>query len=81
MVAENPAWGAPRISGELRMLGFDVSQRTVARSPLVQHLSDLLPVPLSNPDTHTMIGGLHVHTVRPTLSFREYLDRYIFIRS
>lgn len=49
--------------------------------PLVQHLSDLLPVPLPKLNTHTMIGGLHVHTVRPTLSFREYLDRYIFMRS
>jgi len=25
------AWGAPRIHGELRMLGFDVSERTVSR--------------------------------------------------
>jgi putative transposase len=24
MVAENPTWGAPRIHGELRMLGFDL---------------------------------------------------------
>ena len=24
-------WGAPRIHGELRMLGFDVSERTVSR--------------------------------------------------
>jgi hypothetical protein len=31
MVAENPTWGAPRIHGELRMLGFDLSQRTVSR--------------------------------------------------
>ena len=31
MVAENPTWGAPRIHGELRMLGFDVSERTVLR--------------------------------------------------
>ncbi len=28
MVAENPTWGAPRIHGELFMLGFDVSERT-----------------------------------------------------
>jgi putative transposase len=28
MVAENPTWGAPRIHGELRMLGFDISERT-----------------------------------------------------
>jgi putative transposase len=27
MVAENPTWGAPRIHGELVMLGFDVSER------------------------------------------------------
>jgi putative transposase len=31
MVAENPSWGAPRIHGELTMLGFDVSERTVLR--------------------------------------------------
>jgi putative transposase len=29
--AENPTWGAPRIHGELLMLGFDVSERTVSR--------------------------------------------------
>jgi transposase InsO family protein len=31
MVVENPAWGAPRIHGELLMLGFDVSERTISR--------------------------------------------------
>jgi len=31
VVAENPSWGAPRIHGELKMLGFDVSERTVLR--------------------------------------------------
>jgi transposase InsO family protein len=31
MVAENPTWGAPRIHGELKMLGFDVSEQTVLR--------------------------------------------------
>jgi transposase InsO family protein len=31
MVAENPTWGAPRVHGELTMLGFDVSERTVLR--------------------------------------------------
>ena len=31
MVAENPTWGAPRIHGELKMLGFDVSERSVLR--------------------------------------------------
>jgi hypothetical protein len=31
MVTENRTWGAPRIHGELRMLGFDISERTVLR--------------------------------------------------
>jgi len=48
--------------------------------PLVQHLGDLLPIPFPKLDTHTMVG-LHVHTVRPILSFHEYLSMYIFMRS
>jgi len=31
MVTENPTWGAPRIHGELKMLGFDISERMVLR--------------------------------------------------
>src|SRR6266446_5346304 len=31
MVVENPTWGAPRIHGELLMLGFEVSERTISR--------------------------------------------------
>ena len=31
MIVENPTWGAPRIHGELRMLGFDLSERTISR--------------------------------------------------
>jgi len=31
MVVENKTWGAPRIHGELKMLGFNVSERTVLR--------------------------------------------------
>ena len=31
MVTENSTWGAPRIHGELLMLGFDVSERTISR--------------------------------------------------
>src|ERR1700751_5299181 len=31
MVVEKSIWGAPRIHGELRMLGFDVSERTISR--------------------------------------------------
>ena len=31
MVAENPTWRAPRIRGELLMLGYNVSERSVSR--------------------------------------------------
>lgn len=31
VVAENPTWGAPRIHGELKMLGYEISERTVVR--------------------------------------------------
>jgi putative transposase len=31
MSGENPTWGAPRIHGELLMLGFDVAERTISR--------------------------------------------------
>ena len=31
MTAENPTCGAPRIHGELKMLGIDISERTVLR--------------------------------------------------
>src|SRR2546425_1331121 len=31
MALANPLWGAPRIHGELLKLGFDISQRSVAR--------------------------------------------------
>ena len=31
MVGDNPTWGALRIHGELKLLGFDISERTVLR--------------------------------------------------
>jgi transposase InsO family protein len=31
MAADNPTWGAPRIHGELLMLGFELSERTISR--------------------------------------------------
>ena len=31
MVVENRTWGAPRIHGELKMLGYEISERTVLR--------------------------------------------------
>jgi putative transposase len=32
IVAEHPTWGAPRIHGELKILGFEISERPVLRS-------------------------------------------------
>lgn len=37
MSRENPLWGAPRIHSELLMLGFDISESTVARYMLRTH--------------------------------------------
>ena len=31
MSKENPLWGAPRIHGELRKLGFELAQSTVSK--------------------------------------------------
>src|ERR1019366_71133 len=31
MAVDNPTWGAPRIHGELLMLGFDLRERTISR--------------------------------------------------
>jgi len=31
MASENPTWRAPKIHGELLMLGFNVSERTISR--------------------------------------------------
>ena len=31
MATANPTWGAPRVDGELKKLGFEISERTVCR--------------------------------------------------
>src|SRR5215831_15635715 len=31
MATANPIWGAPRVHGELKKLGFEISERTVSR--------------------------------------------------
>ena len=47
MSRENPIWGAPRILSELRLLGYDVAESTVAkymvrlRKPPFAHLENL----------------------------------------
>ena len=73
MAMENPIWGAPRIHGELKMLGFEVSERTVSR---------YLPRKRSKPDAverwrtflrnhREMIAAMDFFVV-PTVTFRVY---------
>jgi transposase InsO family protein len=70
MVAENPTWGAPRIHGELKMLGFDISERTVLRwmrkAPRPPEPAKRWAAFLSN--HHEAIAAMDFFTV-PTLTF------------
>jgi putative transposase len=70
MVTENPTWGAPRIHGELAMLGFDVSERTVLRwmrrAPRNPEPADRWMAFLSN--HREAIAAMDFFTV-PTLTF------------
>jgi putative transposase len=75
IVRENPTWGAPRIHGELLMLGFEVGEATVSRY-----------MPLRRkPPSHSWRAFLHNHTkdlvsidffVVPTATFRVL---YVFL--
>ena len=70
MVAENRTWGAPRIHGELKMLGFDISERTVLRwmrrAPKDPEPAKRWATFLSN--HREVIAAMDFFTV-PTLSF------------
>jgi putative transposase len=70
MVTENKTWGAPRIHGELNMLGFDISERTVLRwmrkAPKEPEPAKRWAAFLSN--HRAAIAAMDFFTV-PTLSF------------
>lgn len=70
MVDENRTWGAPRIHGELKMLGFDISERTVLRwmrrAPRYPGPAKRWAAFLSN--HREVIAAMDFFTV-PTLSF------------
>jgi len=70
MVAENPTWGAPRMHGELVMLGFDISERTVSRwirkAPRDPGLAKRWAAFLSN--HREVIAAMDFFTV-PTINF------------
>ena len=75
MARENPTWGAPRVHGELLMLGFEVGEATVSRY-----------MPLRRkPPSHSWRAFLRNHTqdlvsidffVVPTATFRVL---YVFL--
>jgi hypothetical protein len=70
MVSENGTWGAPRVHGELKMLGFDISERTVLRwmrkAPRDPEPANQWKVFLSN--HREAIAAMDFFTV-PTLTF------------
>ena len=62
MATANPLWGAPRIHGELRTLGVDVSERTVSRLLKRAHTSavaDVADLPDESPRVSRVDGLLH----------------------
>ncbi len=69
MASDNPLWRAPRIHGELRMLGIDVSERTVSRilRTLPRHPSQSWKTFLSNDIGH--IVSVDFFTI-PTITLK-----------
>jgi len=75
MSVANPLWGAPRIHGELKMLGIEIAQSTVAKYMIKRR----------GPPSQTWKTFLHNHTdsiasidflVVPTISFKLL---YVFV--
>ena len=73
LAEENPLWGAPRIHGELRMLGLRVSQATVSRDmpkiPRSPRRAQSWKTFLANHREH--IAAMDFFTV-PTATFRQF---------
>src|SRR5215467_4791665 len=75
MMAENPTWGAPRIHGELHMLGFQVSERSVSRwdeassegSPASPALARLSSESQGSDCGHGLLHRAHDQLGRPLL--------------
>ena len=69
MSRDNVGWGAPRIHGELRMLGIDISQATVAKY-MIRHPKPPSPSGRAFLDNHVLdLASIDFFTV-PTVSFR-----------
>ena len=59
MAAENLTWGAPRIHGELNMLGFDISERTVLHRMRKAPRHQLARVVVCSPILLELFGDLY----------------------
>src|SRR5229473_2503074 len=82
MALANPLWGSPRIHGELLKLGFEVSQRTVARlmprrpkrpsqtwrTFLKNHIADLVSVDFSSPCPSSVVSTTATSAARRSRS-------------
>src|SRR6266478_1144497 len=79
MAQANPLWGAPRIHGELQMLGIDVAERTVSRllpqrrSPPSQTWRS----PWQNPFAERLIGSIQRECLDHVVVFGEWHLRRI----
>jgi hypothetical protein len=64
MVAKNPTWRPPRIHGELLILGFDISERTISdgRGACLEILSR--PQPSGGHRRHGLLHGSDRHVRR-----------------
>ncbi len=72
---ENPLWGAPRVHGELQMLGIDVSQTTVAKY-MIRHRKPPSQTWRTFLDNHVAdLASIDFFTV-PTVTFRIL---YVFL--
>ena len=71
MASENSGWGAPKIHGELLKLGFEVSERTVARyMRRIRHRGDPGRQWLSFLQNHREVTAAVDFFTVPTLTFR-----------
>ena len=68
MSRENPTWGAPRIQSELRLLGHDVADSTVAKY-MIDEVTIDPQSPWQNPYVERIIGSIR----------RECLDHVIVL--
>jgi putative transposase len=75
MSRENPLWGVPRIQAELRFLGLDLAESTVAKYRIRSSASPSLTWKTFLADHAKQIAAIDFFTV-PTLTFRNL---YCFI--